>query len=114
MAKAFECYPDKDYCVITVPHMVPEFMLLQQFVVSSHFRLRNQFCSPPSNDLIEILININSCFIQVHYLIIDCNNFLLPQHDSSTASFFMHFQLSNRVSWLEMFQGKSRLKLTEI
>ncbi|XP_063727763.1 cilia- and flagella-associated protein 61-like isoform X1 [Symsagittifera roscoffensis] len=32
LASAFQCYPDRDYCVLTVPHLVPEFMLLQQFV----------------------------------------------------------------------------------
>ena len=34
LASAFECYPDRDYCIVTVPHMVPEFTLLQKFVVS--------------------------------------------------------------------------------
>uniref|UniRef100_A0A670Y9B6 L-amino-acid oxidase n=1 Tax=Pseudonaja textilis TaxID=8673 RepID=A0A670Y9B6_PSETE len=29
---AFELFPDKDFCIITVPHMVPEFHLIQSFV----------------------------------------------------------------------------------
>ncbi|XP_018118396.1 cilia- and flagella-associated protein 61 isoform X2 [Xenopus laevis] len=29
---AFSLFPDKDFCVITVPHLVPEFPLLQNFV----------------------------------------------------------------------------------
>ncbi|XP_071962157.1 cilia- and flagella-associated protein 61-like [Antedon mediterranea] len=29
---AFSLFPDKDFCVITVPHLVPEFPLLQSFV----------------------------------------------------------------------------------
>eukprot|EP00062_Callorhinchus_milii_P013205 gi/632961029/ref/XP_007896529.1/ PREDICTED: uncharacterized protein C20orf26 homolog [Callorhinchus milii] len=28
----FDLYPDRDYCVITVPHVVPEFPLLKEFV----------------------------------------------------------------------------------
>ncbi|XP_060547144.1 cilia- and flagella-associated protein 61 [Pantherophis guttatus] len=28
----FELFPDKDFCIITVPHMVPEFHLIQNFV----------------------------------------------------------------------------------
>ncbi|XP_043552797.1 cilia- and flagella-associated protein 61 [Chiloscyllium plagiosum] len=28
----FNLYPDKDYCVITVPHLIPEFPLLRDFV----------------------------------------------------------------------------------
>ncbi|XP_070603105.1 cilia- and flagella-associated protein 61 isoform X2 [Erythrolamprus reginae] len=28
----FELFPDKDFCIITVPHMVPEFHLIQSFV----------------------------------------------------------------------------------
>ncbi len=31
---AFDLFPDCEFCVITVPHLVPEFPLLQQFVVS--------------------------------------------------------------------------------
>lgn len=33
LPKAFECFPDKDYCIITVPHTVPEFALIQNFFV---------------------------------------------------------------------------------
>ncbi|XP_033104010.1 cilia- and flagella-associated protein 61-like [Anneissia japonica] len=29
---AFSLFPDKDFCVVTVPHLVPEFPLLQSFV----------------------------------------------------------------------------------
>lgn len=32
LPKAFELFPGYDFCVITVPHLVPEFPLLQQFV----------------------------------------------------------------------------------
>ncbi|KAK3611320.1 hypothetical protein CHS0354_029969 [Potamilus streckersoni] len=32
LAKAFTCFPDRDFCIITVPHLVPEFPLLQEFV----------------------------------------------------------------------------------
>ncbi|XP_053397247.1 cilia- and flagella-associated protein 61-like [Mercenaria mercenaria] len=32
LAKAFEQFPDRDFCIITVPHLVPEFPLLQNFV----------------------------------------------------------------------------------
>ncbi|XP_013928301.1 PREDICTED: cilia- and flagella-associated protein 61 isoform X1 [Thamnophis sirtalis] len=28
----FQLFPDKDFCIITVPHMVPEFHLIQSFV----------------------------------------------------------------------------------
>ncbi|KAM3841985.1 cilia- and flagella-associated protein 61 [Vipera latastei] len=28
----FELFPDKDFCIITVPHMVPEFHLIRSFV----------------------------------------------------------------------------------
>ena len=33
LAVVFERFPDRDYLLITVPHMVPEFNLLQHFVV---------------------------------------------------------------------------------
>ena len=33
MLKAFELFADLDFCVITVPQLVPEFPLLQDFVV---------------------------------------------------------------------------------
>ncbi|XP_064599733.1 cilia- and flagella-associated protein 61-like [Liolophura sinensis] len=32
LEKAFSLYPDKEFCVITVPHLVPVFPLLQSFV----------------------------------------------------------------------------------
>ncbi|PIK43371.1 putative cilia- and flagella-associated protein 61 [Apostichopus japonicus] len=32
LPKAFSLYPDKDFCILTVPHLVPEFPLLQSFV----------------------------------------------------------------------------------
>ena len=34
LPKVFELFPDCDFCIISVPHVVPEFPLLQQFVVS--------------------------------------------------------------------------------
>jgi len=34
LPKAFELFSDCDFCIISVPHLVPEFPLLQQFVVS--------------------------------------------------------------------------------
>ena len=34
LPKAFDLFPDRDFCVISVPHLVPEFPLIQQFVVS--------------------------------------------------------------------------------
>ena len=33
LLKAFELFADYDFCVITVPQLVPEFPLLQDFVV---------------------------------------------------------------------------------
>ena len=33
------CEQDKDYCVLTMPHLVPEFPLLQSFIVSSLYLL---------------------------------------------------------------------------
>lgn len=30
----FLLFQDKDYCILTVPHLVPEFPLLQSFIVS--------------------------------------------------------------------------------
>lgn len=33
LSVVFERFPDRDYLIITVPHMVPEFNLLQHFVV---------------------------------------------------------------------------------
>ena len=35
LQKAFDMFPDRDYCVITIPQLVPEFPLLQSFLVSS-------------------------------------------------------------------------------
>ncbi|CAF0926188.1 unnamed protein product [Rotaria sp. Silwood1] len=32
LQKAFDMFPDRDYCVITIPQMVPEFPLLQSFI----------------------------------------------------------------------------------
>ncbi|KAL3874225.1 hypothetical protein ACJMK2_037270 [Sinanodonta woodiana] len=32
LAKTFSCFPDRDFCIITVPHLVPEFPLIQEFV----------------------------------------------------------------------------------
>ncbi|CAF3435054.1 unnamed protein product [Rotaria socialis] len=32
LQKAFDMFPDRDYCVITIPQMVPEFSLLQSFI----------------------------------------------------------------------------------
>ncbi|KAL4238233.1 Cilia and flagella associated protein 61 [Mactra antiquata] len=32
LTKAFELFPGKEFCIITVPHLVPEFPLLQNFV----------------------------------------------------------------------------------
>jgi uncharacterized protein YfiM (DUF2279 family) len=29
---AFECFPERDYCIITLPHNVPEFTLIQNFL----------------------------------------------------------------------------------
>lgn len=34
LPKAFECFPDKDYCIITLPPNVPEFALIQNFIVN--------------------------------------------------------------------------------
>ncbi|KAK2182403.1 hypothetical protein NP493_356g02033 [Ridgeia piscesae] len=34
LSKAFDLFPDRDFCIISVPHLVPEFPLIQQFVVS--------------------------------------------------------------------------------
>lgn len=31
LAKAFELFPDREYCVISIPFLVPEFPLLQSF-----------------------------------------------------------------------------------
>ncbi|XP_012942608.1 cilia- and flagella-associated protein 61 [Aplysia californica] len=32
LVKAFSKFPDRDFCIVTVPHMVPEFPLIQNFV----------------------------------------------------------------------------------
>ncbi|CAF1621244.1 unnamed protein product, partial [Adineta ricciae] len=32
LQKAFDMFPDRDYCIISIPQMVPEFPLLQSFV----------------------------------------------------------------------------------
>uniref|UniRef100_A0A7M4EV36 Cilia and flagella associated protein 61 n=1 Tax=Crocodylus porosus TaxID=8502 RepID=A0A7M4EV36_CROPO len=34
----FNLFPDKDFCIITVPHLVPEFLLIQNFVRVVPFR----------------------------------------------------------------------------
>ncbi len=34
LTKVFELFEEYDYVIITVPHLVPEFPLLQSFVVS--------------------------------------------------------------------------------
>jgi hypothetical protein len=33
LVKAFEAFQDKDFCLITIPPNVPEFPLLQNFIV---------------------------------------------------------------------------------
>lgn len=33
LPKAFDSFPDKDYCVITLPPTIPEFALIQNFIV---------------------------------------------------------------------------------
>lgn len=35
LPKAFELFPQKDYCIITLPQNVPEFSLIQNFIVST-------------------------------------------------------------------------------
>ncbi|KAK7506894.1 hypothetical protein BaRGS_00001745 [Batillaria attramentaria] len=32
LPKAFSMFPDRDFCIITLPHLVPEFPLIQSFV----------------------------------------------------------------------------------
>ncbi|UJR28415.1 hypothetical protein I4U23_009655 [Adineta vaga] len=32
LQKAFDMFPDRDYCIISIPQMVPEFPLLQSFI----------------------------------------------------------------------------------
>ncbi|CAF0940470.1 unnamed protein product [Didymodactylos carnosus] len=32
LKKAFDSFPDRDYCIISIPHMVPEFPLLHSFI----------------------------------------------------------------------------------
>jgi len=39
LQKAFDMFPDRDYCVITIPQMVPEFPLLQSFIVYFNFHI---------------------------------------------------------------------------
>ena len=34
LSKAFSLFPDFDFCIMTVPHLVPEFPLIQSFLVS--------------------------------------------------------------------------------
>jgi len=33
LQRAFEMFPDKDFCIITLPPIVPEFTLIQNFFV---------------------------------------------------------------------------------
>jgi hypothetical protein len=33
LPKAFDAFPDKDYCIITLPPNIPEFALIQNFTV---------------------------------------------------------------------------------
>jgi hypothetical protein len=33
LPKAFESFPDKDFCIITLPPSIPEFCLIQNFTV---------------------------------------------------------------------------------
>ena len=33
LTKALEKFPDKDYCIITLPPNVPDFALIQNFIV---------------------------------------------------------------------------------
>ena len=33
LPRAFEAFPDRDFCLITLPPNVPEFALIQNFVV---------------------------------------------------------------------------------
>jgi hypothetical protein len=42
LQKAFEAFPEKDFCVITLPPNVPEFALIQNFVV--YFKLKIFIC----------------------------------------------------------------------
>jgi hypothetical protein len=41
LPKAFDLFPHKDYCVITLPHTVPEFALIQNFFVSFDYCLHS-------------------------------------------------------------------------
>ena len=40
--KAFQSFPDKDFCLITLPPNVPEFALIQNFLV---WRAKSSSCS---------------------------------------------------------------------
>ena len=41
VAAAFALFPDKDYCIITLPHTAPELSLLQVWL---------SMCVPPTGD----------------------------------------------------------------
>ena len=64
MASAFQCYPDRDFCILTVPHMVPEFALLQNFVVSAAC---GTFQCPDYFLLLEIYNRFNLDFLLLTY-----------------------------------------------
>lgn len=34
LPKAFEAFPEKDYCIITLPPSIPEFAMIQNFIVN--------------------------------------------------------------------------------
>ena len=53
---AFSLFPDKEFCILTMPHMVPEFPLLQSFVVS-----RKQ--KTPWPNFIGLLLSTDYCLI---------------------------------------------------
>lgn len=64
LMKAFTCFPGRDYCIVTVPHLVPEFPLLQHFVVS-HFCIA---CNSSSTCRTVLFVSINLLWIYVQVL----------------------------------------------
>lgn len=88
---SFECFPDKDYCILSIPHIYPSFPLLSEFVRitpkhSSNYphelyvvhrsalrsELKVRVATPDdAGDIYDLFINLQK--VQTLFLIIDAS-----------------------------------------
>uniref|UniRef100_A0ACB8EBX6 Uncharacterized protein n=1 Tax=Sphaerodactylus townsendi TaxID=933632 RepID=A0ACB8EBX6_9SAUR len=93
----FKLFPDRDFCIITVPHMVPEFYLIQNFVrvipfsictldqelyVFHRSGLLKSFIVRPakSNDILAVEVLIKTLDLN-RSMLDDLNNYTLARRD---------------------------------